>query len=400
MAVNNERLYQLIDNAPAPAQNPQTAQAAAALAAAENEAKEIDYTHTADARLDRAINEALQKSGYNYDLSKDNNYQEFARQYSQNTLSGRESAQNTANQLSGGYAPTYADTVGSEVSHDIINNMANYTPALREAARQEAAAKTAQAATAAQIYHTLADTGYARNRDQVSDSKNYLNYLASRYGTERQAENQQQSFANDIYRSRLSNALDDTKLARKIDNAQYQLNSQSAESTAKLAAERTAFDQKMAYTAAKDRYDDSAAAAKATAKADKDRAKEIKTAKANYKSAADKIDKYVTSGKGLSYSEMKEFDYDGNGIIDERDRDLAYEASQTGNLQYEFNYSEGVNELISRANSQWKFLNNQISNKSEVKNKFINYLESEINKYKITKGEAAALYEAFWNKIK
>ena len=327
MAVNNERLYQLIDNAPAPAQNPQTAQAAAALAAAENEAKEIDYTHTADARLDRAINEALQKSGYNYDLSKDNNYQEFARQYSQNTLSGRESAQNTANQLSGGYAPTYADTVGSEVSHDIINNMANYTPALREAARQEAAAKTAQAATAAQIYHTLADTGYARNRDQVSDSKNYLNYLASRYGTERQAENQQQSFANDIYRSRLSNALDDTKLARKID-------------------------------------------------------------------------KYVTSGKGLSYSEMKEFDYDGNGIIDERDRDLAYEASQTGNLQYEFNYSEGVNELISRANSQWKFLNNQISNKSEVKNKFINYLESEINKYKITKGEAAALYEAFWDKIK
>lgn len=400
MAVNNERLYQLIDNAPAPAQNPQTAQAAAALAAAENEAKEIDYTHTADARLDRAINEALQKSGYNYDLSKDNNYQEFARQYSQNTLSGRESAQNTANQLSGGYAPTYADTVGSEVSHDIINNMANYTPALREAARQEAAAKTAQAATAAQIYHTLADTGYARNRDQVSDSKNYLNYLASRYGTERQAENQQQSFANDIYRSRLSNALDDTKLARKIDNAQYQLNSQSAESAAKLAADRTAFDQKMAYTAAKDRYDDSAAAAKAAAKADKDRAKEIKTAKANYKSAADKIDKYVTSGKGLSYSEMKEFDYDGNGIIDERDRDLAYEASQTGSLQYEFNYSEGVNELISRANSQWKFLNNQISNKSEVKNKFINYLESEINKYKITKGEAAALYEAFWDKIK
>ncbi len=96
MAVNgeNERLYALMNEQPAAAGS--DAQAAAALAAAEQAAADADYSHTADGRLDRAINDYLTKSGFIYDLSNDNNYKEFAQAYSQNALRGRGHASHEA----------------------------------------------------------------------------------------------------------------------------------------------------------------------------------------------------------------------------------------------------------------------------------------------------------------
>ena len=202
MAVNgeNERLYALMNGQPAAAGT--DAQAAAALAAAEQAAADADYSHTADGRLDRAISDYLTKSGFIYDLSNDNNYKEFAQAYSQNALRWREAAQETANMLSGGYTPTYAAAVGSEVQGDIGANMANYAPTFRALGRQEQAARVAQAGNAAQLYQSMADTGYQRGRDLQGDKMNYLGYLADRYQGERQAALQRQDMANDVWRSR------------------------------------------------------------------------------------------------------------------------------------------------------------------------------------------------------
>jgi len=321
MAVSseNEKLYQLMNGAPTAQQSAETAQAAAQLAAAEQAAQNADYSSTADARLDRAINEYLNKSGFQYDIGSDSNYREFARDYSQNALSGRKSAQETVNQLSGGWAPTYADAVGSAVQGDIAANMANYSPAFRALGRQEAAARVAQAGQSAQILQSLADTDYARRRDTQSDRMNFLNYLADRYGTERQADAQRQSFAGDVYRSQLSNAMENAAQARSIDNAQYQLNTQSAESQAKLAADQRAFEQKMAYTAAEDAYQDRVAAAKEQAKAAETASKEQAKANAAQNKNIYMAQRIISGAKKASENDLYELDLNRNGKVDNED---------------------------------------------------------------------------------
>lgn len=401
MSREEKKYNDLMGSAPAASSSSATAQAAAELAAAEQAAQNIDYSRTADGRLDRAINDALSKSGFKYDVSKDKAYQDFAREYSQNALRGREAAQNTANQLSGGWTPTYAGTVGNEVLNDNLTHIANYSPSFRAAAAQEAADSAAQSVNAAQIYGAMADTDYSRKREAVNDAKNFVNYLASRYSNEAQNDIQRQGIESDIWRSRLQGAANDLSDTRQIENAQYLLNTQSAANRAKLAEDAYEFNQKQAYTAAEDAYKDRVAAAKAEeAKQAESDAKALDKAKTNYGKMTDRIANYLNTGKGLTYTQLKDYDLDGNGLIDERDRDLAEEASETGSVSYTIDYSEGVNQLIDYADSQLKALENQIKDKNKVKDKFIAYLDSQINKYRLTKGEAAALYEKYWDKIK
>lgn len=319
----NERLYALMNEQPAAAGG--DAQAAAALAAAEQAATDADYSHTADGRLDKAISDYLTKSGFAYDLSNDKNYKEFAQTYSQNALRGREAAQETANMLSGGFAPTYAAAVGSEMQGDIAANMANYAPTFRALGQQEQAARTAQAGNAAQIYQSMADTGYQRGRDLQGDKMNYLGYLADRYQGERQAALQRQDFANDVWRSRLSGAVENATQARSIDNARYQHDTQSAQNRAQLAADAQEFEQKMAYQRAEDAY-------KTRVAAQKEAAKQVETNKKTHEKNADKIMNHLDGKRKIRDEQIGDFDYNHDGKVDEKDLTLAERMAKTGEV--------------------------------------------------------------------
>ena len=408
MSKENERFNELINGAPTASQGAQTAQAAAALAAAENAAKGIDYSHTADARLDKAINEVLTQSGFNYDLSKDNAYKEFAREYSQNALRGRESAQRTANQLSGGWSPTYADTVGSEVSHDIVSNLANYNPSFRAAARQEAADQQAQAMNTAQVLESIADTGYSRNRDTVGDVKNYINYLADRYGTERQSDAQRQEFEGEIWRNRLSGAAQNLSDVRKIDNTRYQFNTQSAENSAKLAADQRQFEQKQAYTAAKDAYDDRIAAQKAAEAQQKAEASAAKTAATEAEKFENTKDKYgriaarikynLENNKGFTPEQMYDYDFNKDGVVDSLDLKSAINAANTGVIQTPIVYSAKTSKIISKIEKQkelWESQLNSQTTEKERKKEIENLIKRTVENSNINDGESAFIYQHF-----
>lgn len=379
----NERYYELMGSAPGVQQSAETAQAAAALAAAEQAAQRDGYSGTADARLDAAINEVLRKSGYHYDVGSDRAYREFAKEYSQNALRGRSAAQETANGLSGGYAPTYADAVGSATAQDIASNIGRYAPAFRAAAQQEASAREAQAVNAAQLLGSMDQTEYSRYRDTQGDLKNYISYLAGRYGTERQNDVQQGGLASEIYRAQLGAAQNNLNAARQTDNARYLHDTQSAESAAKLAADRQEFGQKMAYTAAKDAYDERKAAATAAAKI-KTEAEKLEKKKKDYAYDAYKIQKHLTDGK---FSEKDRFylDYNQDGSIDSRDLAIAAQAAKTGEVTYNFEPTEGAAYIIKMAESH--------KNKNYAH--FDKYLEELINKYRVTNGEAAYIYQYF-----
>lgn len=391
----NDKLYALMNQPPA-ASSPQAAAQAAQVAAAEQAAQNIDYSRTADARLDRAINEYLSQSGFNYDVSRDKNYQEFAKEYSQNALSGRSAAQLTANQLSGGYTPTYADAVGSAVQSDIEANRANYTPAFRAAAQQEAAARAAQAGQSAQIYNSMADTDYARGRDTQGDRMSFLSYLANRYNTERQADVQRRGFAGDVYRSQLSGALQNATDARGIDNSRYQFDGQSAENRAKLAVDANEFNRKMEYTAAKDAYDDRIAAAQAAAAAEKEAAaaekkantaaKNLETQKKKYDKNAWKIQQILSGKRKLSGDMEYDLDYNKDGKVDNTDLSIAQQAAKTGQVQLPVTASDTANKFLSSLRGHYGNKMNSISQKT---------LESLVERYKLSDSDAAYVYHYF-----
>lgn len=259
---NEEKTYSRQYNAVPQAQrSAETTAANNALQQAEYDA--ITYrpnTSTADAKLDQAIANVLAQAGYTYDISKDEDYQRFAQEYSNNALRGRAEAEETAANLSNGYNNTYASAVGSEVANDIASRVTNYAPAFRAAANQEAAAGFAQALSAAQVRGDIRNTEYNRTRDTKSDLKNYMKHLYDRYMTERQADVQRSGFSNDIYTARLQTALNNLIDARKVDTSRYMHDTKSADNTAKLNEDQYEFNKKMAYQKESDAKDDRVAA--------------------------------------------------------------------------------------------------------------------------------------------
>ena len=54
---------------------------------------------------------------------QDKAYQQYRKEFAQNAAMARDTSRNTANQLSGGYNPTYADTVANEVYNERMGNI-------------------------------------------------------------------------------------------------------------------------------------------------------------------------------------------------------------------------------------------------------------------------------------
>lgn len=329
MAVTNEekRYNDLMGSAPATSHSAQTEQSAAALAAAERAAQQgaqdFDYGKTADARLDKAISDYLNQLGYNYDINNDEAYREFAKEYSQNALRGRELSENTARDLTNGYSSTYARAVGSEVTGDAVMGYTRYAPQLSQLAKQEAAAKQAQAGNAANVYQRLADTDYQRARDTQSDRQAMMAYLQSRYITDRQADVQQGANLADIYSTRLSGAASDLANARSIDNSRYQYLTQSADSKARIAQSNYEANQKLAYQKAEDSYNEKIAAQKAAAEAAQKAQKEAQTAAEDYKKNMWKIANYLNGSIKLGTNDKYNLDYNKDGKVDTKDAVIA-----------------------------------------------------------------------------
>lgn len=338
MSREEEKLIQLINNAPKAASG--NGADAAALAAAEQAAQNADYGSTADGRLDRAINEYLHRSGYSYNTADDAGYQDFAREHSNNALSGRAAAESTAERLSGGWTPTYTQAAGSAVQGDIAANAANYAPSFRSLARQEQAAKTAQAGTSAQILGAMADTEYARNRDTQGDRMNYLSYLAGKYADERQAQAQKAGFESDVYRTNLSAAASNAADVRSLNNRLYQFGTQSAQNRAQLEADQAEFEQKQAYTAAYDAYKERVAAEQAAAK----EAASLEKNKTKYFKTAGKIQE-VISGRALKGDERYDLDLNRDGSVNNQDLVIASRAAESG--EFDPNYISVGNDIAS-----------------------------------------------------
>lgn len=281
MSVNSEeKIYNdLMNEVPSQTVSGDTKQSAAALAGAESTAtgQADNYKSTYSGKLDDAISNYLTGRGFEYDPTQDKAYQQYRKEFAQNAAMARDTSRNTANQLAGGYNPTYADTVANEVYNDRMGNISDAESTFRGLAQQDYQAKQEKNANVLNLYNTLEGTDYSRNRDTVGDYKNYLNLLASRYSTDRQADTNLDSANNDVYSAKLNGAVNNLSSARAADSQRYLYDTVSANQLAQNAQAERENAQKIEYERNKAAYTAytkaQKAAEKAKAKAEKNKGK-------------------------------------------------------------------------------------------------------------------------------
>lgn len=258
MSVNSEeKIYNdLMNEVPSQTVSGDTKESAAALAGAESAAANAvgDYKSTYSGKLDDAINSYLTGRGFEYDPMQDKAYQQYRKEFAQNAALARDTSRNTANQLAGGYNPTYADTVADEVYNDRMGNISDAEGTFKGLAQQDYQAQQDKNANVLNLYNTLEGTDYSRNRDTAGDYKNYLNVLANRYSTDRQADANLDSAKNDIYSAKLNGALSNLSGARNAENQRYLYNTVSANQSAQNAQAERENAQKIEYEKNKAAY--------------------------------------------------------------------------------------------------------------------------------------------------
>lgn len=259
MSVNSEeKIYNdLMNEVPSQTVSGDTKHSAAALASAESTvAGQADnYKSTYSGKLDDAISNYLTGRGFEYDPMQDKAYQQYRKEFAQNAAMARNTSRNTANQLAGGYNPTYADTVADEVYNDRMGNISDAESTFKGLAQQDYQAKQEKNANVLNLYNTLEGTDYSRNRDKTGDYKNYLNLLASRYSTDRQADTNLDSAKNDIYSAKLNGALNNLSGARAADSQRYLYDTVSANQLAQNTQAERENAQKIEYEKNKAAYE-------------------------------------------------------------------------------------------------------------------------------------------------
>lgn len=331
MSVNSEeKIYNdLMNEVPSQTVSGDTKHSAAALAGAESTAtgQADNYKSTYSGKLDDAISNYLTGRGFEYDPMQDKAYQQYRKEFAQNAAMARNTSRNTANQLAGGYNPTYADTVADEVYNDRMGNISDAESTFKGLAQQDYQAKQEKNANVLNLYNTLEGTDYSRNRDKTGDYKNYLNLLASRYSTDRQADTNLDSTKNDIYSAKLNGALNNLSGARAADSQRYLYDTVSANQLAQNAQAERENAQKIEYEKNKAAYEAYVKAQKAAEKAQKAAEKAAKKAqdkedKRRFKAAYDKfVDAYDLKKAKYDYKvgQLAQGYYNGYITLDEMD---------------------------------------------------------------------------------
>lgn len=331
MSVNSEeKIYNdLMNEVPSQTVSGDTKHSAAALAGAESTAtgQADNYKSTYSGKLDDAISNYLTGRGFEYDPMQDKAYQQYRKEFAQNAAMARNTSRNTANQLAGGYNPTYADTVADEVYNDRMGNISDAESTFKGLAQQDYQAKQEKNANVLNLYNTLEGTDYSRNRDKAGDYKNYLNLLASRYSTDRQADTNLNSANNDIYSAKLNGALNNLSGARAADSQRYLYDTVSANQLAQNAQAERENAQKIEYEKNKAAYEAYVKAQKAAEKAQKAAQKAAKKAqdkedKRRFKAAYDKfVDAYDLKKAKYDYKvgQLAQGYYNGYITLDEMD---------------------------------------------------------------------------------
>ena len=139
------------------------------------------YQSRYEAQIQGLLNQILNREKFSYDFASDPMYQQYADRYQQQGKMAMMDTMANAAALSGGYANSYAQSVGQQAYQGYMQGLNDIIPELRDAAYQMYQDEGDAMYSQIDLLRDMDNTEYSRHRDSVSDYNSGLSYYSGMY---------------------------------------------------------------------------------------------------------------------------------------------------------------------------------------------------------------------------
>lgn len=129
------------------------------------------FTGTYDAQINELFNQIVNRKSFTYDPQYDPRYLSYRQRYEREGRNAMKDTVAQASALTGGYASSYAQTVGQQQYGAYLEKLGNVLPELYSAAYERYKSESDAMNNQLKTMGTLADREYGQYRDLLSDAK-------------------------------------------------------------------------------------------------------------------------------------------------------------------------------------------------------------------------------------
>lgn len=228
--------YNVANNAPVYRDSAATnAARAQADAAAGNYMSAVNrgYNSPYQQQIDR-LTDRYQNNTFDYDAKKSAEYQAYSDYYHRQGDKAQEHTQGSYAANTGGYSNSYAMAAGQRAYGEQMEQLAAKVPALRQTALQNWNQQQEQTLNQISMLKGFDDSTYARYRDKVNDTFNFMQYYQQKYSTERGLD--MSAFQQELSKWQAHLSAQQSNLAniRQLAESQYEHGTLSADTRASL----------------------------------------------------------------------------------------------------------------------------------------------------------------------
>lgn len=142
--------------------------------------KPADFEWENQELLDQKTNDWLNREKFSYDIGSDPMYQQYKEQYSALGKLAMEDTMGQASALTGGYANSYAQTVGQQAYQQYMDQLNAMVPELYSMARSNYEAEGQDLYNQIALLEGQRSQAFSEHQAELSDWYNYLSFLQQR----------------------------------------------------------------------------------------------------------------------------------------------------------------------------------------------------------------------------
>lgn len=142
--------------------------------------KPVDFEWENQELLDQKTNDWLNREKFSYDIGSDPMYQQYKEQYAALGKLAMEDTMGQASALTGGYANSYAQTVGQQAYQKYMDQLNAMVPELYSMARSNYEAEGQDLYNQIALLEGQRSQAFSEHQAELNDWYNYLNFLQQR----------------------------------------------------------------------------------------------------------------------------------------------------------------------------------------------------------------------------
>lgn len=193
------------------------------------------YTPTWEDNI-KALAESLNnRQPFKYDVNADELYHQYRAQYIKNGRLAMEDTMGKAQQMSGGYGNSYAQSVGQQTYNQYMDKVNNVIPELYSLAESRYNREGDQMRQNLAMYQNLEDNAYARYRNDTQDAYNRLNAANALENNEYSRYRNDVSDWQNAENLRFKTAQEQLSAAQSNQQMQYKLQQAAIDNAADMA---------------------------------------------------------------------------------------------------------------------------------------------------------------------